>query len=105
MKELLDAKAVLVGSGCYNNEIASNIAGFLNRLATCHMKGKIGLGFTSYGWYRNTAASINQKLQDAGITLIREESVMQNYTPSEADLDQLSELGEQIAALIRNDEA
>lgn len=101
MKELLDAKAILVGSGCYNNDMASNIAGFLQRLATCHLKGKLGLGFSSYGWYRNTTAGINQKLEEAGITLIDEPAVLQNYTPAADDLDKLSALGERIAAIIK----
>lgn len=104
MKELLDAKAVLVGSGCYNNDMASNIAGFLRRLTTCHMKGKIGLGFSSYGWYRNTTATINQLLQEAGIALIDEPLILQNYTPSTSDLEQLTALGERIAAAVVNED-
>lgn len=101
MKELLDAKAILVGSGCYNNEMAANIAGFLTKLKTCHIKGKKGLGFGSYGWYRNTTAAINQKLEEAGITLLNDQLLAQNYTPSDQDLDQYSALGEQIAEIIK----
>lgn len=103
MKELLDAKAILVGSGCYNNEMANNIAGFLTKLKTCHIKGKKGLGFGSYGWYRNTSASINQMLEDAGIPLLSEQVLAQNYTPSEQDLDQYSALGTQIAERIKQE--
>lgn len=101
MKELIDAKAILVGSGCYNNDMASNISGFLAKLKTCHVKNKYGLGFGSYGWYRNTTNDINQRLQDAGLTLLNDQLLAQNYTPSEADLDQLMELGKQIAKEIK----
>lgn len=101
MKEVIDAKAILVGSGCYNNDMASNIAGFLAKLKTCHLKGKCGLGFGSYGWYRNTTAEINKKLEDAGISLLSDTVLAQNYTPSEADLDALTELGKQIAQQIK----
>ena len=34
MKELLDAKAILVGSGNYNNAMAPSIAAFLEKLAS-----------------------------------------------------------------------
>ncbi|MEG0275336.1 MAG: FprA family A-type flavoprotein, partial [Longicatena sp.] len=51
MKELLDAKVILVGSGNYNNTMASSIAGFMERLISCKVKGKKALGFGSYGWF------------------------------------------------------
>lgn len=37
----------------------------------------------------------------AGITLLNDEVVSQNYTPSEADLDALMELGKLIAEEIK----
>lgn len=101
MKELIDAKAILVGSGCYNNDVASNITGFLAKLKTCHVKNKKGLGFGSYGWYRNTTASINEKLTEAGLTLLNDQVLAQNYTPTEEDLNHLMELGKQIAEEIK----
>lgn len=105
MKELLDAKALLVGSGCYNNECASNISGFLSKLSTCHIKGKKALGFGSYGWFRNTAAQINERLTACGFTLLNDQLLAQNYTPSADDLENLTNLGAEIAMLIKNDQA
>lgn len=102
MKELLDAKLILIGSGCYNNEMAATIAALLTKLNTCHMKGKQGLGFGSYGWYRNTVSSINQKLEEAGITLCDETILSQNYTPSTEDLDQYSAWGMELGNKIMN---
>lgn len=100
-KELLDAKAILVGSGCYNNDMASNIQGFLAKLKTLKLKNKKGLGFGSYGWYRNTTADINTKLEEANVTLLNEQVLAQNYTPNETDLDALMELGKSIANEIK----
>lgn len=102
MNEILDAKAILVGSGCYNNDMASGIVGFLAKLKTCHVKGKVGLGFGSYGWYRNTTADINTKLVEAGIALLQDQVLAQNYTPSEQDLDALMELGKAFALQIKS---
>ena len=100
-KELLDAKAVLVGSGNYNNAMAGSIAAFLEKLITCKVKNKKGLGFGSYGWANLVTKEINARLEKAGITLLNDEVVSQNYTPSEADLDALMELGKQIAEEIK----
>lgn len=100
-KELLDAKAILIGSGCYNNDMASNIHAFLAKLKTIKVKGKVGLGFGSYGWYRNTTSDINKKLEEAGITLLSDQLLAQNYTPTEHDLDQLMELGKSIAEQLK----
>lgn len=97
MKEILDCKAVLIGSGCYNNAMDSGIAGFLEKLITCKLKHKKGLGFGSYGWFKNVTNKINDKLQEAGISLLSNQVLSQNYTPSNQDLEQLMELGQQIA--------
>lgn len=104
MKELLDAKALLVGSGCYNNEIASNISGFLTKLSTCHIKGKKALGFGSYGWFRNTTAQINERLQSCGFTLLSDQVLAQNYTPSQEELSALTQLGAMIADTLIHEE-
>lgn len=103
MSELLNAKALLVGSGCYNNEIASNISGFLTKLSTCHIKNKKALGFGSYGWFRNTTAQINERLQACGFELLSDQLLAQNYTPSQDDLSALEALGQEIANSIKNE--
>ncbi len=104
MSELLDAKALLVGSGCYNNEPASNISGFLSKLSTCHIKGKKALGFGSYGWFRNTTAQINERLSACGFELLSDQILAQNYTPSTDDLANLTKLGTEIANIIKSED-
>lgn len=101
MKELLDAKVILVGSGNYNNTMAGSIAGFMERLTSCKVKGKKGLGFGSYGWFNGITKQINERIEKAGIPLLNEEVLSQNYTPSEDDLDKLVETGKQIAEQIK----
>lgn len=100
-KELLDAKAILVGSGNYNNAMAGSIAGFLEKLTTCKVKNKKGLGFGSYGWANLITKEINSRLEKAGIAPLSDAVVSQNYTPSEEDLDSLMELGKQLAEEIK----
>lgn len=98
MKEILDARVVLVGSGCYNNAMSPEISGFIDRLASCKIKGKKALGFGAYGWFGNTVKTINERLQQAGFTLaLDDEALSQCYTPSESDLERYYEAGRAIA--------
>ena len=101
MKELLDAKAILVGSGCYNNAMNPAIAGFLEKLKSCKVKGKKGLGFGSYGWFNGVTKDINTRLTECGIPLLCEDILAQNYTPSEEDLNRYMELGAQLSKEIK----
>lgn len=103
MKELLDAKVVLIGSGNYNNVMASSIAGFLERLTSCKVKGKKGLCFGSYGWFNGIIKQMNERLIAAGIPLLNDDVLAQNYTPSEEDLDHLVEVGKRIAEEIKKE--
>ena len=97
MKEILDASVVLVGSGCYNNAMSPEIAGFIDKLASCKIKGKKALGFGAYGWFGNTVKTINERLQDAGFALASDAVLSQCYTPSEDDLDRYTEIDHAIA--------
>lgn len=101
MKELLDAKAIIVGSGCYNNAMSPAISGFLEKLKSCKVKGKKGLGFGSFGWFNATAKEINQRLINSGIPLLLDEVLSQSYTPSGEDLDHYMELGKQLSEKIK----
>ena len=46
---------------------------------------------------------INERLTKAGLTLLSDEVLTQNYTPSEEDLDKLMELGKNIAEQLKNE--
>ena len=101
MKELLDAKAILVGSGTYNNAMAPSIAAFLEKLARCKVKNKKALGFGSYGWADVVTKQVNERLVRAGLPLLQDGVVSQNYTPTQEDLDALMELGKTLATEIK----
>lgn len=101
MKELLDAKAILVGSGTYNSAMASSISGFLDKLISNKVKHKKAIGFGSFGWADMVTKEINARLSRAGLELLDERIVSQNYTPSEEDLDALMELGAEFADKIK----
>ena len=101
MKELLDAKAILVGSGNYNNMMAPQIAGILEKLSSCKFKNRLALGFSSYGWANLVGEQINQKLKANQYEIIQD-SFNINYAPSTSDLEEVYHLGETIALKIKN---
>ena len=100
MKELLDAKAILVGSGNYNNMMAPQIAGILEKLSSCKFKNRLALGFSSYGWANLVGEQINQKLKANQYEIIQD-SFNINYAPSTSDLEDVYHLGETIALKIK----
>lgn len=100
MKELLDAKAILVGSGNYNNMMAPQIAGILEKLNSCKFKNRLALGFSSYGWANLVGEQINQKLKANQYEIIQD-SFNINYAPSTSDLEEVYHLGETIALKIK----
>ena len=100
MKELLDAKAILIGSGNYNNMMAPQIAGILEKLSSCKFKNRLALGFSSYGWANLVGEQINQKLKANQYEIIQD-SFNINYAPSTSDLEEVYHLGETIALKIK----
>ncbi|MEG0313726.1 MAG: FprA family A-type flavoprotein [Erysipelotrichaceae bacterium] len=101
-KEILDAKAVFVGSGTYNNSVSPEIAGFLAHLSTLKITNKIGFAFGSYGWYNQACKNMSEQLATSGITLYGEGSLNVNYAPTEDDLDNIVELGASLSDVIKN---
>ena len=101
MKEILDAKVVLAGSGNYNNCMAPSMAYFLEKLVGNKIKGKKALGFGSYGWANLVTKEINARLEKAGFTPIQEQQVSVNFAPSSTDMDSLEKLGEDIASIVK----
>lgn len=50
MTEVLDAKAIIVGSSTLNKGLFPTLADFLTNMKGLKPKGKIGAAFGSYGW-------------------------------------------------------
>jgi flavorubredoxin len=63
IKEVLDARAVLIGSPTLNNKMFPTVAGFLNYLTGLRPTGKIAAAFGSYGWGGGAIKEINAALE------------------------------------------
>ena len=101
--ELLDARALVLGSATLNNGMLPRMADFL-----CYIKGlrpgnKIGAAFGSYGWGGEAVKLINAAMEELKIELI-DPGLRVNYVPTDDDLRQCEELGKKVAERTGNRE-
>lgn len=94
--ELLDAKAVVLGSSTLNNNMLPRMADLL-----CYMKGlrpasKVAAAFGSYGWGGEAVKLINAAFEEMKFDVI-DPGVKANYVPTEEDLARCAELGRSVA--------
>ncbi len=100
MKEVLDAKALLIGSPTLNNGMFPTVADFL-----CYLKGlrpqkKIGVAFGSYGWAGGATKAIIEELKATGIEVVEPE-IKYQYLPSPDELNHCKNVGKNIASQIK----
>jgi flavorubredoxin len=100
MTEVLDAKAVLIGSPTLNNNLFPTVSDIL-----CYMKGlkplnKIGAAFGSYGWSGEAPKMINKALEDMKFDMV--EPVRHQYIPDSTALKASYELGRTVGRTIND---
>lgn len=100
VKELLNAKAILVGSPTINNDILPNIAPLLDDLKGLKPKNKIGFAFGSYGWGGGAVKTIAEKLKAAGLEQPIE-PFQHKWVPDGNVLTKCRELGRELATKIK----
>ena len=100
MTELLDAKAVIVGSSTLNNGMLPSVADML-----CYMKGlrpvdKIGFAFGSYGWSGEAVKLITEALEEMKVKVV-DDGIRVKFTPTHDDFKQCAELGRKVGQEIK----
>jgi flavorubredoxin len=96
MTEVLDARAVVVGSPTLNNGLFPTVADFL-----CYMKGlkpqnRIGAAFGSYGWSGEAVKQIESVFKEMAFTLV-EPGLRHQYVPGAEGLEGCRDFGRKIA--------
>ncbi|MCW4037280.1 MAG: flavodoxin domain-containing protein [Candidatus Bathyarchaeota archaeon] len=99
LKELLEAKGIVIGSSTINNGIIPTIAPFLEELAGLKPRSKVAAVFGSYGWGGGAVKTIESKLGNAGIEIVAP-SLTAQWVPNEDELKKCTELGEDIATTV-----
>jgi len=98
--EVLDAKAVLVGSPTLNNQMFPTLSSFLTYATGLKPKGKLWGFFGSYGWGGGAVKGMIEMAKKAGFE-VYEPGVEVKYVPDEQDLKKCFDFGQQIAQKIK----
>jgi len=96
IKEVLDAKALLVGSPTLNNGMFPSVAGFLCYLKGLKPKGKIGAAFGSYGWGGGAMKAIEQELVQTGVEIVESDLAIK-FVPEADELQRCFDFGRSMA--------
>lgn len=99
IKEVLDAKAIIVGSPTLNNGMMPTVAGFLTYLKGLKPRGRIGFAFGSFGWAGGAIAAIESELKATGIEIARA-PVVSKYVPDIAEIAVYFRTGQEVAKTI-----
>ncbi len=96
MTEVLDAKAVILGSATLNNNIMPALADVLTYMKGLRPKNKVGAAFGSYGWSGEAVKHLNGRLEEMGIAMAGEGVRIKNV-PNHESLAACVELGRAVA--------
>lgn len=99
MTDILDAKAVLVASSTINNTMIPDVAYLLEELIGLRFSKKIGASFGSYGWGKGAVASIEKRMKEAKIDIVKE-GLQVKFVPTEDNLKECYEFGKEIGKMI-----
>jgi flavorubredoxin/rubredoxin len=97
--EILEAKAVIVGSPTLRNQMFPTVAAFFNYMTGLKPKGKVWAFFGSYGWSGGAVKEMLGMAKKEGFEVL-EPSVEVKYVPDMEDLKKCFDFGRQIAEKI-----
>jgi flavorubredoxin len=100
IKEVLDARALLIGSPTLNNGMLPKVAEFLCYLKGLRPKGKIGIAFGSYGWAGGAVKAVEQEMNLSGIEVL-ESNLSFKFSPDEEEIKKCIDIGKTIAGRIK----
>ncbi len=96
MTEVLDAKAVILGSPTLNNGLFPTMGEFITYMKGLRPQGKIGAAFGSYGWSGESVKLLNQELETMKFSMIDPRGIKIQYIPDSKALDACYDLGKRI---------
>ncbi len=98
--EILDAKAVVVGSPTLNNQMFPTVSSFLTYITGLKPKGKVWGFFGSYGWGGGAVRDMTEMAKKAGFE-VHEPGVEVKYVPDKEELKKCFDFGQKIAQKIK----
>jgi flavorubredoxin len=96
MTEVLDARAVVIGSPTLNNQLFPTVSDFLTYMKGLKPKHKVGAAFGSYGWSGEAVRQITEELQTMKFDMV-EPGLRIQYVPDGEGLSACEDFGRKIA--------
>jgi flavorubredoxin len=101
MTEILDAKAIILGSPTLNNGMLPTMADILCYMKGLRPAGKIGFAFGSYGWSGEAVKQMTEALEEMKVKIV-EGGLRLKFAPTHDDFKKCAELGRKAALEIKN---
>ena len=99
MTEVIDARAVIMGSPTLNNGPFPTISDILTYMKGLKPKNKIGAAFGSYGWSGEAVKLISKELEAMKFDLV-DPGIKIQYVPDQEDLNACIEFGKKIGQAV-----
>ncbi len=99
MSDVLESRAVLVGSSTLNNGMLPTVSGFLTYMKGLRPQKRIGLAFGSYGWGGQGAREVEEVLKSIQWEIPTDKINIQ-YIPDKDELLAVREKGKKLGKLI-----
>lgn len=100
IKEILDARAVVVGTPTLNNTVFPTVADMVYYMKGLRPKGRIGATFGSYGWSGGAVKAVREQMQLSGMELPFEDLQVQ-YIPHADGRKRCYDLGVEIGRKVK----
>ena len=97
MTDVLDARAVLLGSSVLNRDILPEMAAMVTYMRGLKPQNKVGAAFGSYGWANTAVKKLNEAMTEMKFELVGD-GVSVQYRPTDDDLDRAHAFGAEIGA-------
>jgi anaerobic nitric oxide reductase flavorubredoxin len=101
IKELLEAKGLLIGSSTINNGFLPTVALFLEELQGLRPKNKYVATFGSYGWGGGAVQAIEAKLKSIGLETILP-SLTFRWVPTNDEVQKCFDYGKEFAKKLKS---
>jgi len=96
IKELLEAKGILIGSSTINSGVLPDVAPFLEEMEGLRPRNKIAAAFGSYGWGGGAVKTIEESLEKAGMELVAP-ALTVKWVPDNDEIQKCFEFGKEFA--------
>jgi flavorubredoxin len=96
IKELLDARAIIVGSSTINKGMLPTMAPLLEDLEGLRFKNKIGATFGAFGWSGGAVEAIEARLKKSGVEIVHA-PIISKWIPDAPKLAECEAMGREIA--------